>query len=365
MGTIIERPRKNGSVAYLAQIGLMREGKIVHRESKTFDRRVSADAWIKRREADLAKPNAVLGAAKVPIATLGDAIQRYIRQSERAMGRTKTQVLRSILTYDLASMVCAEIGSQHYLEFAQDLVATGIKPQTVENYLSHLGAVVSIARPAWGFALDPQALSDSRKVARALGVTRKGGKRSRRPTFDELSRLLTHFLDREKRKPGSTPMAAIIVFALFSTRRLDEITRIVWNDLNESASRVWVRDMKNPGEKEGNDVLVDLPPEALRIVQAQPRKTSQIFPFKATSISTAFTRACAILGIQDLHFHDLRHEGVSRLFEKGLSIPHVAIVSGHRSWQSLQRYTHIRQVGDKYVGWQWLDIVAPLKSVSS
>jgi hypothetical protein len=42
----------------------MREGKIVHRESKTFDRRVSADAWIKRREADLAKPNAVLGAAK-------------------------------------------------------------------------------------------------------------------------------------------------------------------------------------------------------------------------------------------------------------------------------------------------------------
>ena len=55
-----------------------------------------------------------------------------------------------------------------------------------------------------------------------------------------------------------------------------------------------------------------------------------------------------------MHFHDLRHEGVSRLFEKGLTIPHVATVSGHRSWQSLKRYTHIRQVGDKYVGWQWL-----------
>ena len=141
------------------------EGKIVHRAPKTFDRRVSADAWIKRREADLAKPNAVLGAAKVPIATLGDAINRYILQSERAMGRTKTQVLRSILKYDIANMVCAEIGSQHYLELAQALAATGMKPQTVENYLSHLGAVVSIARPAWGFALDPQALSDGRKVA--------------------------------------------------------------------------------------------------------------------------------------------------------------------------------------------------------
>jgi integrase len=128
------------------------------------------------------------------------------------------------------------------------------------------------------------------------------------PTFDELNRLLTHCLDREKHNPNSAPMAAIIAFVLFPTRRLDEITRIVWTDLDESASRVWVRDMKHPGEKEGNDVLVDIPPEALRIIQAQPRKKSQIFPFKATSISTAFTRACAILGIQDLHFHDLRQQ---------------------------------------------------------
>jgi integrase len=55
-----------------------------------------------------------------------------------------------------------------------------------------------------------------------------------------------------------------------------------------------------------------------------------------------------------LHFHDLRHEGISRLFEMGRSIPQVAAVSGHRSWQSLQRYSHIRQTGDKYAGWKWL-----------
>jgi integrase len=59
------------------------------------------------------------------------------------------------------------------------------------------------------------------------------------------------------------------------------------------------------------------------------------------------------LAIDDLHFHDLRHEGVSRLFEMGRTIPQVASVSGHRSWQSLQRYTHLRQVGDKYAGWKW------------
>jgi integrase len=58
-----------------------------------------------------------------------------------------------------------------------------------------------------------------------------------------------------------------------------------------------------------------------------------------------------------LHFHDLRHEGISRLFEIGRTIPQAASVSGHRSWSSLQRYTHIRQTGDKYAGWKWMPTV--------
>ncbi len=48
------------------------------------------------------------------------------------------------------------------------------------------------------------------------------------------------------------------------------------------------------------------------------------------------------LGIKDLHFHDLRHEGISRLFEADWDIPQVAAVSGHRDWKMLQRYTHLR-----------------------
>lgn len=55
--------------------------------------------------------------------------------------------------------------------------------------------------------------------------------------------------------------------------------------------------------------------------------------------------------------HHLRHDGVSRLFEICLNIPRVASVSGHRSWSSLKRYTHLRQTGDKYAGWSWLETV--------
>lgn len=65
-----------------------------------------------------------------------------------------------------------------------------------------------------------------------------------------------------------------------------------------------------------------------------------------------------MLGIKDLHFHDLRHEGISRLFEMAQTIPQVASVSGHRSWQSLKRYTNMEEVGDKWANWKWLDVVA-------
>lgn len=107
----------------------------------------------------------------------------------------------------------------------------------------------------------------------------------------------------------------------------------------------------------GNDQWCDLTPEALGIIQAQQRSDDRIFPFSEDAVSAAFTRAVDQLEIDDLRFHDLRHEGVSRLFEMGWTIPQVATVSGHRSWQSLQRYAHLRQAGDKFAGWKWLPIV--------
>jgi len=91
-----------------------------------------------------------------------------------------------------------------------------------------------------------------------------------------------------------------------------------------------------------------------------PRVAPEIFPYSTDAISAAFTRACKTLEIGDLRFHDLRHEGVSRLFELGMTIPQVATVSGHRSWNSLQRYTHLRQTGDKYTGWRWLPVIAQI-----
>lgn len=356
MGTIIARKRQNGSTGYTAQILRKQKGAIVHREAKTFDRKQVAQAWINRRETELSEPGA-LERAKAPKVTLADAIDRYISESKKEIGRTKAQVLRSIKDYDIAKMDCAAIRSDDIVSFAHELSGKR-QPQTVGNYLSHLAAIFRLARPAWGYRLDQQAMKDAHVVLRDLGTTSKSAKRERRPTLPELDLIMQHFADRQARVPSSAPMHKIVAFAIFSTRRMEEITRIAWTDLDPAHSRILVRDMKHPGQKIGNDVWVELPNEALAIARSMPEAESEIFPFSTDAIGAAFTRACKTLGIDDLHFHDLRHDGVSRLFEMGKTIPQAASVSGHRSWSSLQRYAHLRQQGDKYHEWRWLEVSA-------
>jgi integrase len=363
MGTVIPRKLGDGSTRYQAQLLIKSAGKIVHREGRTFDRKQAAAAWLEKRENELAKPGALerLKEQDPPLATV---IDRYVDESIKEIGRTKAQVLRAIKSYDIANKNCSKIGSEDIVAFANQLVAK-MTPQTVANYLSHLGAVFAVAKPAWKYPLDQSAMKDAFVVTKRLGISSKSRERDRRPTLDELDKLMEHFGARSKRRPSSVPMQKIIAFAIFSTRRQEEITRIAWIDLDAEGSRVLIRDMKNPGEKIGNDVWCDLPPQALQIILSMPKTSDEIFPYSTDAIGAAFTRAGQLLEIDDLHFHDLRHDGVSRLFEIGLNIPRVASVSGHRSWTSLKRYTHLRQTGDKYARWKWLPVATAPKHLSA
>jgi hypothetical protein len=172
----------------MAQIAIMRDGKFVHRESKTFDRRPAANAWIKKREAELAKPGGLdLARSDKRSPTLADAIARYVAESKRQLGRTKEQVQATLKSLDIAERPCAEITSADLVELARWL-GESRKPQTVGNYLSHLAAIFAIARPAWGYPLNEQAMADGFKVSRRLGYTAKPTERDRRPPLPRRAR---------------------------------------------------------------------------------------------------------------------------------------------------------------------------------
>jgi integrase len=352
MGSIIERTRKDGSKAFTAQIVVKRGGVIVHREAQTFDRKQASNAWIVKREAELKQPGGLDRKEDPPLSAV---IDRFIAESTNAVLGTKAQVLKTIRNSDLGEIKCSELTSHKLVSFARELTKN-VEPQTCGNYFSHLSNIFTVARPAWGYPLVRQEFDDAVVVLKKLGLIRKGAERNRRPTLEELDRLMEQFGRIREHRPSSVPMQKITVFALFSTRRQEEITLLKWDDLD--SDRILVRDMKHPGDKKGNNVYCELPAEAVAIIKSMPRTQAEIFPYSADAISAAFTRACQFLEIDDLHFHDLRHEGISRLFEVGRTIPQVAAVSGHRSWTSLKRYTHIRQTGDKYHNWKWTHLVA-------
>ena len=142
-----------------------------------------------------------------------------------------------------------------------------------------------------------------------LGLIVESKQRDRRSTLDELDRILEHFGDRQRRRPGSAPTPWIITFALFSTRRLEAITPVARCDLDEARGRILIRDMKILGAKIGNDIWCDHPPGALRIAETMVRTAERIVLFGTDATGAALTRATQFLAIGSLRFHDLRHEG--------------------------------------------------------
>jgi integrase len=139
-------------------------------------------------------------------------------------------------------------------------------------------------------------------------------------------------------------MATLCAFALATAMRQDEICSILLEDVDRQNRTVIIRDRKDPRRKAGNDQKVPLLPDAWALVEPifATREVGRVFPYQASSVSTAFTRACAKLGIVDLHFHDLRHKATSDLFRMGLTIPQTALLTGHKTWTQLKRYTHTK-----------------------
>jgi integrase len=144
-------------------------------------------------------------------------------------------------------------------------------------------------------------------------------------------------------------MDRIIKFAIATAMRVSEIAKIEWTNVDSRLRTVVVRDRKDPRKKEGNNQRVPLIDntgyDAWSLLEEQRSvapDSGRIFPYNERSIGTAFRRACRKLRILDLHFHDLRHEATSRLFEAGLTIEKVALVTGHKDWKMLRRYTHLK-----------------------
>ncbi|WP_208354355.1 tyrosine-type recombinase/integrase [Pseudaestuariivita rosea] len=354
MATITERKRTNGKPSFTAQVRIKEGGKVVFQASQTFPQRRLAKTWAATTEKAWREGKAPGGRDRTRFC---DVLRRYRDDISEEAGKTVLQCLRTLAAMPETDIPVSDVNPGYLVDLGRCLKSAGRAPATVNNYMQHLYPLFDVAEAGFGVPLKYDDMVTAMRTMRRLKIIGKAAKRTRRPSLEELNKLIEAAHQRSLRSNAS-PLHKIIAFAVTSSRRLSEITRLRWSDFNPETGMILVRDMKHPGQKRGNDVWVLLPEDAQKIAFSMPQIDERIFPFNPESLSTAFTDLVKLFDeIDDLHFHDLRHEAISRRFEMGWSPAQVRMMSGHQAWSSLEIYTNLEKVGDKLQDWVWWEEV--------
>ena len=128
----------------------------------------------------------------------------------------------------------------------------------------------------------------------------------------------------------------IIDFAIETGMRRSEILNMKWEHLGLDKKRVLL-----PMTKNGSSRWVPLSDKAIKILNNVPRSTDHVFPVTDVALRQSWERLRNRANLIDFTFHDLRHEAISRMFEKGLNVPEVASISGHKTASQLFRYVQV------------------------
>ena len=163
------------------------------------------------------------------------------------------------------------------------------------------------------------------------------------PKFKKLNhrtRWLTLEEEKKLTDSASKHLVPLITFALDTGGRLSELMRLDWRYVEMQHRRIRFTDTKN-----GEDRTVRLCDRALATLAAiGPKDSGQVFTFNGKpvkSMKTAFNRARERVGLDDLRFHDLRHTFVSRLVQAGIPLYEIIHLTGHKSFEMVQRYSHL------------------------
>ena len=320
-----------------------------HSISRTFRLKAEAEAWVRDQEGRIVKGETPMGAMPASRETFGDLIELHfadLAEVGRSSGRSKEAALLRLKDSFGATRV-SNISRDALVQFAKRRAREGAGPVTIGIDLSFIGTVLEHAAAVHGIAVPTEQVRLARIALNRLGLIARSAERDRRPTQQELDQIIAT-ADGNLRQ--IIPLGRIVKFAIATAMRQDEICRVTFDDFNATQSTLMIRQRKHPRQKQSNDQVIPLVADtgysAAALIAEQRerygRATGFIFPYDGRSLGSAFRRVCRDLGIVDLHFHDLRHEGISRLFEADWDIPQVAAVSGHKDWKMLQRYTHLR-----------------------
>ena len=315
--------------------------------SKTFRRKADADAWALEAERLSDQGHEINAPVITSFNSFGQLIDLHLkdmREVGKPLGRSKEYALRTLRKH-LGKIKIPHLTRERFVEFGRKRAKMGAGPATLSADISYIHTIISHSAAVHGVKISTEEIDLARIALRRLGLIGRSNERNRRPTQMELDRLIRYF---ETFSKTEIPIARIIKFAVATGMRQSEICRITWEDVDARTRCVTVRDRKDPRKKYGNHQqvpMLDLTGyDAWTLLEEQRFQSSSkgcVFPYNPKTIGTYYRRGRDKLGIVDLKFHDFRHEATSRLFEAGLTIEKVALVTGHKDWKMLKRYTHL------------------------
>lgn len=294
----------------------------------SFEQKADAVAWARQLESEMDR-GVFVSRHQADRTTLGELFDRYEREITpgKASARRERQRLKQ-LRMAFGYRFVGQLRPQEIAAYRDKRLAQGLAGATVVKEIATLAHVIDTGRREWGINLPENPVKLVKRPRIAPG-------RDRRLQPGEEAALLAAC---ESSRSAALPV--LVRLAIETAMRLGELLALDWKHVDLDRRVAFL-----PHTKNGHTRSVPLSPAAVALLRAWPRSVSgRVFPqwSRPDSVENVWRRAVARAGLNNLRFHDLRHEATSRLFEKGLNPMQVAAITGHRTLQMLKRYTHLR-----------------------
>jgi len=300
--------KRNGK--YQVQIRIQRKNL-----TKTFSNLKDARKWGSHYESKIHLGSELETLDKNII--LADLINKYLKEitPTKKGWHMETIRMKRLLRQPISKRPVYLLKTKDFVEYKNERIKDGkIACRYDLTLLHHL---YNVAIKQWSYPILSNPISNVPKP-------KPNPSRERRLSDNELKYILN---DNFK----NPHMKNIISLAIETGMRRGEILSIKTQNLMENY--IWLPDSKN-----GNPRKIPLSNKAKSILN----KSVLPFPISPNAVRLCWNRMIKRSGIQDLHFHDLRHEAISRFFEMGLSVPEVSLISGHKDIRQLMRYVHLK-----------------------
>jgi integrase len=295
------------------------------RECKSFTTKNEAIGWSTDRESELRR---TVKSGIREIKTCEEVFEKYANQvsSKKDGGRWEKIRLTACANFIIdgqrfGDMLFKDVDATVMAKY-RDMRLNTVLGSTVNREFNLLSNVFTVARKEWKWStVNP--ISDVKRP-------KEEKPRDRLITEDEIEqlRIACGYINTVSTKRHALFIA--FLFAIETALRQGEIAALTWDCV--FTDHVHVARSKNGDERD-----VALSAEAKRLLELLPKNGSLCFRLKADYMSATFRDVRDMTLIKDLHFHDTRHEAVTRLAKK-LHVLELARMTGHRDIKELMTY---------------------------